>query len=132
MGDEDVEDRRLEVLAQYDFTVENHYNARGALLLETDRGLKLLRPCISGEQRLEFEDAVKLYIRTNQGPDTDIVYRTLEGKLLSENTFGDKFCVRDWYPGEECSLKNPEHCMRAVDTLNALHQAMRGFPETEP
>ena len=111
-----MEDRRLEVLTQYDFQIINHYNARGALLLETDRGLKLMRSCISGEQRLEFEDAMKACIRNQGGPRVDTVCRTIEGKLLSENTYGDKFCVRDWYPGEECSLKRENHCLLAVDT----------------
>ncbi len=122
-----MEDRRLEVLTQYGFTVIHHYSARGALLLETDEGLKLLRSCTSGEQRLEFEAAVKGYIVEHGGPCTDTVCRTTEGKLLSENSYGDKFCIRDWKNGEECCLKQENHCLTAVDTLVMLQKSLKGF-----
>ena len=75
MGDGDVDDRRLEVLAQYDLMIRNCGNVRGALMLDTDCGLKVLRPSQSGEQRLEFEDTVKQYIRKNGKLCVDTVLR---------------------------------------------------------
>jgi len=128
MGDGDVDDRRLEVLVQYDLMIRNCSNVRGALMLDTDCGLKVLRPSQSGEQRLEFEDTVKQYIRRNGKLCVDTVLRTKEGKLFAENSYGDRFCVRDWYYGEECDLKQEEHCFTAVDTLNCFHEITQGFP----
>ena len=123
-----MDDRRLEVLAQYDLMIRNCGNVRGALLLDTDRGLKVLRPSQSGEQRLEFEDAVKQYIRGTGMLCVDTVLRTKEGKLFAENSYGDRFCVRDWYYGEECDLKQEEHCFAAIDTLNCFHKITTEFP----
>ena len=126
-----MDDRRLEVLAQYDLMVRNCGNVRGALMLDTDRGLKVLRPNQSGEQRLEFEDAVKQYIRKTGKMCVDTVLRTKEGKLFSENSYGDRFCVRDWYYGEECDLKQEMHCLTAIDTLNCFHELTMDFPAEE-
>ncbi len=128
MGDGNVDDRRMEVLMQYDLTIKSCSNSRGALMLETDNGLKLLRPCTSGEQRLEFEDLLKQYIRNQGGLCVDTVCRTKEGKLFAENSYGDRFCIRDWYYGEECSLKEVRHCLVAVDTLNCFQELVRDFP----
>lgn len=123
-----MDDRRLEVLAQYDLMIRSCGNVRGALMLDTDRGLKVLRPSQSGEQRLEFEDAVKQYIRKTGELCVDTVLRTKEGKLFSENSYGDRFCVRDWYYGEECDLKQEMHCFTAIDTLNCFHELTMEFP----
>ena len=131
MGDGNVDDRRQEVLAQYDLMIRNCGNMRGALMLDTDRGLKVLRPTQSGEQRLEFEDAVKQYIRRTGKLCVDTVLRTKEGKLFAENSYGDRFCVRDWYYGEECSLKQEQHCFTAVDTLNCFHELTADFSMEE-
>ncbi len=126
-----MDDRRQEVLAQYDLNIRNCGNLRGALLLDTDCGLKVLRPTQSGEQRLEFEDAVKKYVKRTGELCVDTACRTREGKLFAENSYGDRFCVRDWYYGEECNLKQETHCFTAVDTLNCLHALSDGFVKEE-
>lgn len=126
-----MDDRRQEVLSQYDLNIRNSGNLRGALLLDTDCGLKVLRPTQSGEQRLEFEDAVKQYIRKTGELCVDTACRTREGKLFAENSYGDRFCVRDWYYGDECSLKQETHCLTAVDTLNCFHRLTEGFIKEE-
>lgn len=122
-----MDDRRLEVLTQYDLVIRNCGNMRGALVLDTDRGWKVLRPSQSGEQRLEFEDAVKQYIRNAGRLCVDTVCRTKEGKLFAENSYGDRFCVRDWYCGEECDLRQEADCYTAVETLNCFHEITETF-----
>lgn len=122
-----MDDRRLEVLAQYDLIIKKCGNVRGAVLLDTDCGLKILRPSQAGEQRLEFEDAIKQYIRKKGSLCVDTVCRTKEGKLFAENAYGDRFCIRDWYYGEECSLKQEAHCFTAIDTLNRFQELTADF-----
>lgn len=126
-----MDDRRLEVLTQYDLTIRNFCNIRGALVLDTDSGWKVLRPSQAGEQRLEFENALKQYIRNSQKLCVDTVCRTKEGKLFSENSYGDRFCVRDWYQGEECDLKQEAHCYTAVETLNRFQEITETFEPEE-
>lgn len=122
-----MDDRRLEILTQYDLMIRSFGNMRGAVMLDTDKGLKVLRPTQAGEQRLEFEDSVKQYIRNTGKLCVDTVCRTREGKLFAENSYGDRFCIRDWYYGEECSLKQEEHCLTATDTLNCFRELAYGF-----
>ena len=50
-----MDDRRMEVLMQYDLTIKSCSNSRGALMLETDNGLKLLRPCPSENSALNLK-----------------------------------------------------------------------------
>lgn len=128
-----MEDRSGEIISQYDIKVHRSYRARGGMILETNRGLKFFGPCAASEKRLEFEDALKQQMREGGYPNTDCLVRNCEQKLFSSNNIGERYCIRDWFPMEECSLRQEGDIMAAAKNLALLHLAMSGIktPERE-
>ncbi len=120
-----MEDRSQEIFSKYDLTIYNTYRTRGALLLETDKGWKLLCSYEGGENRLEFEDALKRHIRTHGYPGVDSYVRNQTGSIISTNSLGEKYIMKDWYDGDECNLKKEDKVRLATENLANLHQAMR-------
>lgn len=122
-----MEDRSQEVLGKYDLRIYNTYRTRGAYVLETDQGLKLLCGYEGGEGRLEFEDTIKQQIAANGYENTDGYVRNCAGSILSVNSIGEKFVIKNWYDGEECNLKKEEKICLATSNLARLHNCMVGI-----
>lgn len=128
-----MEDRSGEIISQYDIKVYRSYRARGGMILETNRGLKFFGPCAASERRLEFEDTLKQQMRDYGYPNTDCFVRSCDQKLFASNGIGERYCIRDWFPMEECSLRQEASIMAAAKNLALLHLAMSGIktPERE-
>lgn len=116
-----MEDRQAEVWKQYDMTVINRYRARGAVLLETDKGWKLFRELEGSVKHLDLEYTVKEILREKGFVDVDQIVKTLEGELYSQDAAGGKYILRDWFRFPECDLQNPEQLRMAAESLAALH-----------
>ena len=122
-----MEDRSNEIISQYDLKVCRSYRARGGMVLETDQGLKFLSPCRASERRLEFEDALKQQIQEHGYRYIDRGLRSAEQKLAVSNSIGERYCIRDWFGFEECSLRQEESVLAAAENLARLHLAMSGI-----
>lgn len=127
-----MEDKRLEVMNQYDLTVNSFYSDRGALILDTDRGFMVLRLYTGSLQHLEYENSLKEYIAQHSNLLIDSLFRTKENKLYSENDSSENYYLREFYSGKDCDLLDKYNCICAIQNLAKLHNAMEGFipPET--
>lgn len=119
-----MEDRSQEVLGKYELRIYNTYRTRGAYVLETDQGLKLLCGYEGSENRLEFEDSLKQQISGKGYGNVDTFVRNNLGEIVTTNSIGDKYLLKDWFDGEECSLKKEEKILLAVSNLAYLHNCM--------
>ncbi|MBQ9118896.1 MAG: hypothetical protein IJY09_02425 [Lachnospiraceae bacterium] len=119
-----MEDRSNEIFSQYDLKIYRAYRARGGMILETGQGLKFYGPCKGSARRLEFEDALKQQMKEHGYTRTDGYIRNKENNLISTNSLGEKYCIRDWYELEEGSLKKEEHILYAARNLAFLHLVM--------
>lgn len=126
-----MEDRYQEITAKYDLIIYSTYRTRGALLLETDQGLKLVCNYEGSESRLEFEDELKSHIVKQGYFFVDSIFRNSAGKLMTANSCGENFVIKDWYDGEECSLKKDDKIRLAAANLAELHCCMTGFQMSE-
>lgn len=122
-----VEDRSQEIFNQYELNINHTYRVRGAAILETDEGPKLLIACNSGESRLEFEDTLKQQMRQNGYFNVDCFVRNSAGAISSADSMGERFLIKDWFIGEECNIKKQDKIIMAVNNLAALHNAMEGI-----
>jgi hypothetical protein len=121
-----VEDRCQEVLKLYPFKLYNIYRARGAYLLETDSGLKLLK-CFEGSRnRALFEHQVKEHLCMSGYYNVDLYVRTLEDDIIAEDQSGCRYVVKNWFWGEECNLKDLSQIEMASANLAKLHSLLRG------
>ena len=92
-----MNDWSAEVTGTYGLQVENLRKGRGAWILETDGGLKLLKEYKGSVKRLEFEEQVLAAVNGQSGLKVDQYQRNLEGGLLSVAEDGTKYIVKDWF-----------------------------------
>lgn len=120
-----MEDRILEIIGKYDFDVYNTFRTRGAYVLDTNQGLKLLCGYEGGENRLLLEDTVKNQLRARGYTNLDMIVHTKEDGLTAVNGLGEKFVVKDWFEAEECNSKKEDGIRFAAVNLAFLHNCMQ-------
>jgi CotS family spore coat protein len=123
-----MEDRHEEVLKQYDLKVHNTYRTRGALLLDTNRGVKLYKKFESTRNRLEFENRIKIFLINKGYQNVDITLENKAGELITEDVMGGKHIVKNWFIGEECNLKDIEDVSKTSQNLGKLHNLLKQVP----
>ena len=126
-----MDDRISELLAQYDLDVYRAGRVKGAWLLETNRGLKSLGVCSYSEGKIRFEQKVKqLAVQQGFGA-VDLYVPNREQSFLVQGPYNEMFVMRDWFQGEECTVKSREHVLLLVETLARLHNSLQGFELAE-
>ena len=120
-----MNDWSAEVTGTYGLQVENLRKGRGAWILETDGGLKLLKEYKGSVKRLEFEEQVLAAVNGQSGLKVDQYQRNLEGGLLSVAEDGTKYIVKDWFSDRECNLKDMREVLSAVRQTAMLHRLFR-------
>lgn len=127
-----MEDRREELLSQYHLSVESVKKVRGMYVVMTDQGLKLLASCNRSENKVAKEARLLDGLKDRTDIRLDTYVLSSEGNYLVSDCMGNRYLMRDWYRGEECSLQNMEHIRRASRTLSMLHKAMEDTAQVFP
>jgi hypothetical protein len=125
-----MEDRNQEVFRQYNIKIYNTYRTRGAFILETDKGLKLLKNFVGSKNRVEFENAIQEYLTNQNYPCVDLYVRNSANEIITDDSTGNKFVLKNWFPGEECNLREETDVADAVANLAILHSLLRDVPLT--
>lgn len=120
-----MNERDMEVLQQYDLEIYRSRKGRGAMLLETNQGLKLLKEYRGTEKRLEFEDEVLRLIKGQGYEYVDGYVRNREGGILSSVGDRNHYVVKDWFDDRECDVTNYGEILAAVRQLARLHRMLR-------
>lgn len=126
-----MEDRNQEVFRQYNIKIYNTYRTRGAFILETDKGLKLLKSFEGSKNRIEFENTLQEYLISQQYPFIDSYLRNAVNEIITEDSVGNKYVLKNWFPGEECNLRDEADVADAVTNLAVLHALFREVPLSE-
>lgn len=126
-----MEEKNVDLLAQYDLNIYRTSRVKGACLLETAQGLKLFGSCHLSEGKAEFEQKVKQTLKDAGFVETDRYVRTREGSLLVQGPYNEMFIMRDWFDGEECNVRRTEQVLAAVRTLARLHLCLKHVELTE-
>ena len=126
-----MNDWNTEVTGQYELEVENLRKGRGAWILETDRGLKLLKEYKGSVKRLEFEEMVLDVVKDVGTLKVDQYVRNREGELLSTAGDGTRFIVKSWFSDRECDLKDTREILSAVRQIAVLHKLLRNVEARE-
>jgi len=126
-----MNDWNTEVTGQYELEVENLRKGRGAWILETDQGLKLLKEYKGSVKRLEFEEMVLDAVKDAGTLKVDQYVRNREGELLSTAGDGTRFIVKSWFSDRECDLKDTREILSAVRQIAVLHKLLRNVEARE-
>lgn len=114
-------DYGLSVLPRYALTCSVPARVRGALLCDTDKGLRLISEFGSANAKLEQQYLFQQQITESGILRCDQLIRNEEGELITVGEDGISYIVREWYPGRECDTRNREEIIRAAKALARLH-----------
>ena len=123
-----MNDRDLQVLEQYPFTVRGSFRVRGAFLLDTSEGRRLIREYSGSVQKLETEQKLLLHLQ-EQGYLVDRMEPDQEGKLASVWREYNSYVVKEALEGRECDTRSESEIMKAASLLGSLHLSMRNCVE---
>lgn len=115
-----------DVLEKYDFNVENTKKGRGVIILDTDKGPKILKEYTGSG------NYVALTAQILEGLDikTDNYIKNTEGGYISMGSDGIKYVVKEWYHCRDCDLKSYGDVMNCMSTLARLHNELSSFGES--
>lgn len=120
-----MDERLDEILAKYDFKVRQVTRVRGALCLDTDKGIRILRMKDASARKIEFEDKVTKFLLNNGYKNVDFIIPNRDDMLITSNSQGENYVVKQWFAGEECSVREKEDLVSAMANLAKLHNILR-------
>lgn len=123
-----MNDKGINVLEKYDFTVFRTYRGRGALILVTDRGTKILKEYNGSPKRLRKQEQLLSGLEKTCSVRVDSIVPNKEGELLTEDKDRISYYVRNWFEGSECDVKSTEQVRISAQKLALLHESMK-FPD---
>ena len=115
-------DHGLGVLEQYGLTARSSSRGRGALICETDQGLKVIREYRGSVKKLELQRQIQQQVEEEGTLRADVLIPNLEGELASQHTDGLIYTVRNWFYGKECDTRSREEICRGAAALARLHK----------
>jgi len=127
-----VDDKFGDLISNYTLNINSCYRSRGCYYVDTPAGLLQLRNYTGCESRQYFEASLKSHICSLGFCLLDFNVKNDEGNYITLNQYGEKFVLRHWYPGEECSLQDAAHIALVSRGLARLHLCMRGFVYDSP
>ena len=116
-----MDEKHNEIFRQYNLKVFNMYRARGAFILETNQGIKLLKSFDGSPNHLEFEYKIKKNLWEQGYENTDMVLRNELGELITQDSVGSRYVLKNWFVGDECNLRSLDDVIRATKNLAQIH-----------
>lgn len=126
-----MDERFDEILGKYGFKVRSMVRVRGAFVLDTDMGVRIIRPWDVTKKKIEFEDRVTKLLVNKGYKNVDYIIKNKEGMLTTQNSAGDCYVVKNWFWGEECRVKEKEDLILAAGNLGRLHKLLEDEKEQE-
>ena len=124
-----LEEKMKELLSQYPFEVKHLYRGRGAWMIETDHGLKIMRPYEGSPERLKWEWTVKNELKERGCKYIDHIVSKIDESLFVTDEDRVKYVVTEWFSGRECNMRDRQEVLHAVVHLAGLHRKMQCFSE---
>lgn len=119
-----MEDKFEEILAQYPIQSKSKRRVRGAILLETEDGLRLLRSYNGHRNHLATEEQIKEHLIQQGYPYVDLAIANEKGEILTRDSSGGVWIMRKWYTGRECDIRDAKEVCQVTAHLGRLHQLL--------
>ena len=114
-----MNDKAVNVLEQYDMTVNRTFKGRGTIICDTDQGMRVLKEYRGRTEKLELLFQVQGKLKDSLRTDTLI--RTKEGALFVKDIDNSVYILEEQVEGKECSYKNEEDIVKACGAMAKLH-----------
>lgn len=119
-------DKNEVIFNQYDLKINRIYRVKGATILDTSQGQKIMREYQYSEGKAMLVNCIMQHLRQGGFENVDYILENNDGHLISENQYGNKYVIKDYFPGEECDLKNEQDVLCAVENLAKIHTLLNG------
>ncbi len=123
-----MNDRAVSLLDNYEFTVTKTKKGRGAIILETNQGLKLFVEYNGPKDKVLNQERLMTHVKNSGFPWIDCFVLNKENEILTINYDGKAYAVKDYYDAGECSVTDRKTCIAAAVSLAKLHLSMRNVP----
>ena len=114
-----MNDKAVNVLEQYDMTVNRTFKGRGTIICDTDQGMRVLKEYRGRTEKLEL--LFQLQGKLKDSLRTDTLIRTKEGALFVKDLDNSVYILEEQVEGKECSYKNEEDIVKACGAMAKLH-----------
>ena len=121
-----MEDKQQLTIEKYSFQVKNRFRARGAILLDTDEGPRLMREYERIQGHFSFANEVKETLYQKGMTRTDRVVLNREGEWITQWESGEKYIVYEWYFGEDCDYRSKQGLTPVAKNLGQIHSCLSG------
>ena len=125
-----MNERDLQVLEQYPFSVNASWRVRGAFLLDSSEGRLLIREFSGSAAKVEKEQQLLAHLKAC-GHRTDQIIADAEGRLVTVYREYLNYLVKESPEGRECDTRSESEILAAVSLLAALHRDMKQVPGFE-
>lgn len=124
-----MNDKAINVLEQYDMTINRTFKGRGTIICDTDKGMCVLKEYKGRTEKLELLSL--LQGRLGDAIRTDVLIRNREGALFARDTDNSIYILEEQVEGRECSYRSEEDIIRACSAMARLHlKFMTPVPDT--
>lgn len=111
-------------MEQYGLEARTVVRGRGALICETEEGLKIIREYWGSPGKMEQLRKLQLHCRESGFLLVDLVMENQEGQVVTLGEEGIPYIVRDWFKGRECDPRSQEDIQKSVEAMARLHTVM--------
>ena len=119
-----VNDKVLALLEKYDIEVLRSWKGRGAILCETKDGIKILKEYKGSQDRLRMQKQMIEEIKEKGVYNIEQIMLTKEGEFIVKDEEMNTYCLKDYFVGKECNIKEVQDCYQTVEQMAKLHKAM--------
>lgn len=125
-----MNEKNLKVLEQYDLEVRNIRKGRGSYILDTNKGIVLLREYNGSSSRAVWIEKVCRTVN-EAGMYADLPIANKEGEYVSSDREDKRYLLKSWTFGREIDVKDTREIQGAVKNLANLHKVLQGFDSNE-
>lgn len=116
-----MSEKLAEVYEQYDMEILSVRKGRGATILTTTDGLRILEPFRGNMTRLEQEYVLKKLFVEEGFVNVDVIIPNRDEKLFTCDKYRQPFVLKKHFDGEECRMAEAEDIIRATRILAIFH-----------
>ncbi len=116
-----MSEKLAEVFEQYDMEILSSKKGRGATIVTTPDGVRILEPFRGNITRLEQEYVLKQLLAKQGCTNIDSILPNTEGQLLTCDKYRQPFVMKEHFEGTECDMHEGEDIVRSIKVLAKFH-----------
>jgi hypothetical protein len=116
-----MSEKLSEVLEQYDMVITGMRKGRGATILDTEEGTRILEPFRGNLLRLEQEYVLKQLLLQQGFSQMDSLIPNRDGMLFTCDRYRQPYVMKCHFDGNECDMHSCEDMVRSVRLLARFH-----------